>query len=118
MKKLRVVGRTVTVTPLGLALLLMVVAGVLLVLLASGTAVKVGFVVAVVGVGGIIGGNLPAGLVGGRGSGGAGPRRRLTEASTPEAEYIESTAPVSEDAWRREQQRYGERERNRGGPPS
>jgi hypothetical protein len=114
MKQLRVVGRTVTVTPLGLAMVVMVAVGVLLVLLASGTAVTVGFVIAVVGVGGIIGGNLPAGLVGGFGGGGGGaPRRRLTEASTPEPEYIESTAPVSEDAWRREQQRYRERDQTR-----
>ena len=113
MKKLRLVGRTVTVTPLGLALIVMVAVGVLLVLLASGIAVKIGFVVAVVGVGGIIGGNLPAGLVGGRGGGDAGPRRTLTEAAPPEPEYIESTAPVSEDAWRREQQRYRQRDQNR-----
>jgi hypothetical protein len=32
----------------------------------------------------------------------------LTEAHAPDPEYIESTAPVSEDAWRREQQRYRE----------
>lgn len=115
MKRLGVRGRTIAVTPLGLALLLMVAAGVLLVIVASGTAVKIGFVVAVVGVLGIIGANLPAGLLGGRGygEGGAGPRRRLTEASAPEPDYIESTAPVSEDAWRREQQRYRARDQNR-----
>ncbi|MGZ4184120.1 MAG: hypothetical protein ACXVUE_02765 [Solirubrobacteraceae bacterium] len=115
MKRLGVLGRAITVTPLGLALLLMAAVGVMLVLLASGATAKVGFGVAVVGVLAIIGGNLPAGLLGGRGfgQGGAAPRRRLKEASPPEPEYIESTAPVSEDAWRREQQRYRERDQNR-----
>jgi hypothetical protein len=115
MKRLGVLGRTTTVTPFGFALLLTVVIGVLLLVLASGTAAKVGFGVAVVGVLGIIGGNLPAGLLGGRGygGGGAGPRRRLKEASAPEPEYIESTVPVSEDAWHREQQRYRDRDQNR-----
>ena len=114
MKKLGVVGRTVAVTRLGVALMLMVAVGVLLVFVASGTTAKVGFGVAVAGVLVIVGANLPAGLVGGLGSGGGrSPRRRLTEASAPEPEYIESTAPVSEDAWRREQQRYRERDQNR-----
>ena len=97
METLRVSGRTVAVTPVGFVLLLMVAVGVLLVLVASGTAAKVRLGTAVVGVLRIVGGNLPAGLLGGRGGGGGtAPRRRLTEASAPEPEYIESTAAVSE----------------------
>jgi hypothetical protein len=115
MKKPRVVGRTVRVTPLGLAFLLMVAVGVVLLFVASGTAAKVGLGVAVVGVLLIVGWNLPPGLspgIGGSG-GGAGLPRRLREASPPDPEYIESTAPVSEDAWRREQRRYQERDQKR-----
>jgi hypothetical protein len=100
-------------TPVGVGLVLMVVVGALLVFVASGTTAKVGFGITVIGVAGLVGGNLPAGLVGGRGGGGAGPRRRLKEASPPDPEYIESTGSVSEDAWRREQERYRERDQNR-----
>jgi hypothetical protein len=113
MKRLRVPGRTIAVTPIGVALLLTVVVGLLLMFVTSGIAAKVGFGVAVAGVLGIVGPNLPAGLSPGRGGGGAGLPRRLREASPPDPEYIESTASVSEDAWRREQQRYRERDQNR-----
>ena len=114
MKKLRGVGNTGAGTPLGAALLVMVAGRVVLVFVGSGTTAKVGFGVAVAGLVTIIGANLPAGLVGGLGGGGSrSPRRRLTEAQAPEPEYIESTAPVSEDAWRREQQRYREQDQDR-----
>jgi hypothetical protein len=44
----------------------------------------------------------------------ATPHRAFAvEASAPEPEYIESTASVSDDVWRREQQRYRERDQNR-----
>jgi hypothetical protein len=109
MNRRRAFWRTITVTPLGFALLLMVAVGAVLVFLGSGTAAKVGFGIAVAGVLGIAGDNLPAGVLGGFRS----PRRRLTEGAAPEPEYIESTAPVSEDVWRREQQRYRRRDQNR-----
>jgi hypothetical protein len=112
-KMKRVWGRAIALTPIGVALLLMVVVGLLLVFLTSGTSAKVGFGVAVAGVLGIVGPNLPAGLSPGRGGGGTGLPRRLREASAPDPEYIESTAPVSEDEWRREQERYRERDQDR-----
>ena len=93
------------ITPIGAVVMLLIAAGSVLAFLGSGTAAKVGIVVAVLAVAFAIADQLPAGVMGGflvrrR------PARGRGIGADPQPKYIERAAAPSEDAWRREQQRY------------
>ena len=91
------------ITPTGAVVLLVLAAGVVLVSVASGTAVKVGWVLVFLTVAFMAADRLPAGLTGGFFVG-RGPARRTSVNAEPE--YIERAATPSQHAWRREEQHY------------
>jgi hypothetical protein len=85
-------------------------AGIVLVIVASGTASKVGFVLAFLAVAFVVAGQLPTGMTGGGWM--VGQQRPRDTVADPEPEYIDRAATPSEDDWRREQERYRDRERS------
>jgi hypothetical protein len=94
------------ISPLGLVLLMFLAVGVVLVFAASGTAATVGWIVALVALLLMVGDQLPAGLAGGS----RGIRRSAADDSTPAPDNVDKAAQPSEDAWRREEQLYRERD--------
>jgi hypothetical protein len=78
---------------------------------ASGRVAAIGGIVALLAVAFVIADQLPAGIGGGWVAGKG--RRWRTGRVMPEPDYIQSAGMPSEDLWNREQERYGEKNRER-----
>ena len=94
-------------TPIGAVVITVFAAGVLVFYLASGKAAAVGERVALLAILFTVADQLPAGIGGGWV---LGKGRRSRSQSAPQPDYIERADTPSEDAWRREQQRYADKQ--------
>ena len=101
------------ITPVGAVLLLVLATGVVLAVFSSGTASKIGFVLALGSVVFMVADHLPAGLTGGWIVGYG--RRSRAPVADPEPEYIERAGTPSAEAWRHEQELY--RNKDESGDP-
>lgn len=96
-------------TRLGVVLAVLFLAGAACFFVASGKVAAIGGIVALLAVAFVVADQLPAGVGGGWVVGKG--RRWKADRTMPEPEYIQRAGTPSEDLWRREQERYGEKNR-------